>query len=145
MSGLTYIKTKRGEFMRIITDKQIEELEHRSYQKGYVSGIDEGERRALEIHQRNEWREIVAEYSESPVVIEKVVLKREPKLTDHYYLEGYHSHFKAALYEITFRGKNIKEPVTIEMKFKTQDFSMSDIKRRITREFCECTSEKGGR
>ena len=131
--------------MRILSKKKIDEIIVASYNRGHEQGFKKGKRDGAENERKKQQKDIISKFEEASVTIESVRLKSLPRIKERGSFYGWYEEFTLATYEVKFRSVGMKKSATIEMEFETPDFSMADVRRRITQVFCECKNDKGGR
>ena len=137
-------KTKGDVGMRILTESKLDGIIDSAFERGYSAGRQhnindyargyrEGKCETLSSIRSKQAEEKNRQYKEASVVIESVTLIKDASINRHQY---YSTVFLPAQYEVKFRSKNGKTTNDMIVTFDSPNFSMADVRRKISEEFC---------
>ncbi|MEK3887315.1 hypothetical protein [Bacillus sp. FSL K6-3431] len=123
--------------MKILTKAKIGEIRAEGFSQGEKIGYAEAERKVRLRMERERAQETLRKFNEAPVIIESITLKSEPEYTiEHSFFGEVRHESTPATYTVKFRSKRSGVTSTMTVTFDTPDFSMADVRRKITEEFC---------
>lgn len=127
--------------MKILTEYKLSEIKLAEYKRGekdgrkigWSNGYTAGERNGKLRASYARVEEKIRAFDEAAVIIESIELVKDASVGRS---QNFGAPFTIPKYKVKFRSKSGNTPSNIILSFGTPDFSMGDVRRKITEEFC---------